>query len=189
MLNAVKKYGRQRSVSKLLSKPRQKHLKKYSDMKRMLWIFNLTDEAAWMLLIRCVQEFENNGKEICLIGFAAKDIQKNFIIDHPRCLIFREKENFSFWGIPHHQEFSRFMAQPFDAVLDVTGCPNFFAHYISLVANADLRISYDDTSVVAPIEWRFKNTDVYDLVISNDAPFELRYFLQKLVEYLKIITQ
>lgn len=189
MLNAVKKYGRQRSVRKLLSKPRQKHLKKYSDMRRMLWVFNLTDEAAWMLLSRCVQEFENNGKEIWLVGFAAKDIQKTFIIDHPRCLICREKEDFNFLGIPRHQDFSRFLAHPFDAVVDITGYPNFFAHYISLTTNADLRISYDDTSVGTPSEWQFRNTDVYDLVISNDAPFELRYFLQKLVEYLKIITQ
>lgn len=189
MPNVFQTYGRQSAIKKLQSKQPRKSLKRYDDVHRMLWIFELTDEASWSLLNRCVQEFESAGKEVWLIGLVSQKTRPDYVVAQSHCCVCQEKDDFGFWGKPKSHVVERTLSQPYDLVVDTIGVPNFFSQYVALSAQAGLRIAYEDTSAPLPMDWQVRNTDVFDFVIRGDAPMDLRYYLDKVVEYLRVITK
>ncbi len=190
MSNFLSRANRRYQLKKLMAKPRRKELKRYADIKKILLIFMLDDEASWAIVNKCVQQLELQGRRVWVVGFVPTTYKLNCVISRTNTYIIHEKDGIGFLGLPHEEDIALPLENQYDMLIDVTGEPNFFAQYMALRCDAGMRVAYVRRNAAAQSdEVALDNTKVYDFTIQGDFAIDVRKFMDDLEKYLVMILK
>lgn len=185
MLDFLKKFQRERIVKQMKQRERDKKIENFNQISSVGIIFRVGGEYEWNVLYHFVKGLENSQKKVSMIGFQESGTELNYIITHSQTIICHEKEDINFWGVPKEEVIEDFVDKHYDLLIDATEQPDFFGQYMTLKADADLKVSYIDTSD----EEAEKATDIYDMMIHGDGPIDMKDFLINIINYLSIIQK
>lgn len=148
-------------------------------------IFRVGGEYEWNVIYRFVKGLEGSQKRVSMIGFQDSHTELNYIITHSQTIIVHEKDDMNFWGVPKDGTIEEFTDNHYDLLIDTTEQPDFFGQYMSLRTDADLKVSYIDTTD----EEAEQATDIYDLMIHGEGRMDIKDFLVNVISYLSKIQK
>lgn len=185
MLEFIKNFGRRRMIKQMMSEERSKKIANLDQVKHIGIIFQVADEYEWNVLYHFIKVMEGQGKKVSVIGLQGSDQELSFIITHASTIICHEKEDINFWGVPKDEKTQAFTEMHYDLLVDTTEQPNFFGQFITMKTESDLRVARIDTSDEASIN----SGEIYDLMIQNEGPIDLKEYLNNVVGYLSMIQK
>lgn len=185
MFEKIKQFQQNRIVKGLSRNAREKRIANIADLKLIGLVFEVGSEQDWNAIYRFVKAMEHDGKKVILIGFHPEDLELSYIFTHQQTTICHEKEDFNFWGLPKDDVIDDFIGRHYDILIDTTDQPNFFGKYISLRAEADLKITYVNDNA----EEAETTESIFDLLIHGEQPIEIETYLAEVVKYLGMIKK
>lgn len=185
MFEFIKNIGRKRMVKQMMSEPRSKKIENYDNIKQVGIIFRVADEYDWNVIYHFIKILEGAGKTVSVVGIQDAETELNYIITHANTIVCREKEDLNFWGVPKDEKIRSFVDRHFDVIIDTTEQPDFFGQYITLKADADLRVARIDTSD----EESMGAGSIYDMMIQNEGTLDMKDYLNNVVSYLSAVQK
>ena len=186
-MSAISRVYRKRQLKKLLMRKHHKVPKRYSDIKKILFIFKLEAEASWATVNRCVQQLEQQGRQVWIIGYVPATYKLSYVVSRANTFVVHEKGSLNFLGIPKEEAVSAVLHNKYDMVIDATGEPNFFAQYITLRCDAGLRVAYVRKPMRQTDDVALDNTNVYDFTIQGDTTIDIQKFMADLARNLTMV--
>ena len=181
MSNFIKELHRKKVIRSLINAPRDKKIDNIQEVKTIGVICRLDNEQNWNILHHFAKVMENQGKSVHIIALLDKDQELHYVITHQNTHICRTKSDFNFWGLPSDDAIRPFVSRHYDLLIDTIGDDNFFAQYVALRTEANLKVAY-----ATPAE---DPTEVFDLIIRGDGHVELKGFFNNIIEYLSMIKK
>ncbi|MBQ9587176.1 MAG: hypothetical protein IJR26_04885 [Bacteroidales bacterium] len=185
MFEFIKNKLQQRQLRNLLNKQRDKRIDNWEDIKTIGLIFTVGDAEHWNLLHRFVSAQENRGKEVHLIGFQADNYEINYIFSHTKTVICHEKTDFNRLGLPKEGVIDSFVDKHYDLLIDATSQPDFFGRYVTAMAEANLKVGFQNNSLPDGDNDRL----MYDMLIQGDDEMDLRNYIEQIVKYLLMVKK
>lgn len=183
MIEAIKNIRRKQIEKSLTKGNHLREIKNIGEIETIGIVFSVSDELTWRYLYTIVQQLERAGKKVSMIGLQERGTELNYIITHPATIICHEADDLDFWGVPKAGVTERFLEKHYDALIDVTSGESFFARYLVLKADCDLRVSYVDDSLDESRE------ELYDFTIHGQQPIDLPSFFENVCNYLQMVKK
>ncbi len=181
MFDFIKDIRRRSIIRDLKAAPREKKIDNIEEVRTIGVICRLSDEASWNILHHFAKVMENQGKTVHIMALLDSGQDLNFVITHQNTHICRTKSDFNVWGLPSDDSIEPFVSRHYDLLIDTIGDENFFAQYVALRTQANLKVAY-----ATPSE---DPTEVFDLIIRGDGHVELKGFFNNIIEYLSMIKK
>lgn len=181
MFDFIKDIRRRSIIRDLKAAPREKKIDNIEEVHTIGVICRLSDEASWNILHHFAKVMENQGKTVHIMALLDSGQDLNFVITHQNTYICRTKSDFNVWGLPSDDSIEPFVSRHYDLLIDTIGDENFFAQYVALRTQANLKVAY-----ATPSE---DPTEVFDLIIRGDGHVELKGFFNNIIEYLSMIKK
>lgn len=185
MFDFVKNIGRKRMIKQMKSEPREKKIENIEQIKNIGLIFRVADEYDWNVIYHFIKVMEGQKKNVSVVGLQEADTELTYIITHSNTIICHEKEDINFWGVPKDEKVNSFTQQHFDLLIDTTEQPDFFGQYLTMKSEADLRVARIDTSD----EESLNSGDIYDMMIRNEGPLDMKEYLNNVINYLSVVQK
>lgn len=172
-------------IKQMMSEVRNKKIENLQQIKNIGIVFRVNDEYEWNVLYHFIKLMEGEGKKVYVIGMQEADTELNFIITHTNTIICHEKEDINFWGVPKDEKTDEYTQRHFDVLIDATEQPDFFGQFMTLKSDADLRVTRIDTTD----DDSMSASEIYDMMIQNEGPLDMKDFLNNVVGYLSVIQK
>ena len=185
MFEVVKNQWRKHMIKKMMNEPRSKRIANLEEVKEIGIIFRVGDEYDWNVIYHFIKIMEGQKKKVTVVGMQETGMKLNYIITHSNTTICRESEDMNFWGVPKEEKIKDFTSRHYDLLIDTTEQPDFFGKYITLRTEADLRVARIDTSD----DKSLNSGEIYDMMIHNEGPLDMKDYLNNVAQYLSAIQK
>ncbi|MBQ0016031.1 MAG: hypothetical protein KBT04_03515 [Bacteroidales bacterium] len=190
MFSKVKASYRRFILRRLLKHRSPKSIQNYQQVTRVGMVFDVCDESNWSLVNKYADMFRSEGKQVWLLGIQHKNVVRENSLVSQNTTIFQESHDCNFLGIPSQHMSNTFKSLALDVLIDATSSPSFLTQYVLLISPALLKISYlnkvvptDLSSGLLPV------SEVCDFCIMGEGVFDVRYYLDNVIQYLKMVKK
>jgi hypothetical protein len=169
-------FGYSRLKKRVLHLIRNKAITNFDSAKSVGILFNTTDHRDFEEIKSLLNYlYESKTKVFPLVYIDAKKTPDFYLLSKGLNIISHKDLNYFF--IPHHHLVDDFLSTPFDMLIDLSTSFNFPLYYIAKLSIAKYKIGrlIDDTSC-------------YDLMIDTESNNTVKYLIEQISYYTKVLA-
>ena len=141
-------------------------------------IFDASESADYSQVVSLVSRLRESGKKVRGMGFVRQKQKPAFIFDQIH-FSFCQTRDFS-WNLKlKSPALVEFTETEMDLLLDLSPSGLFFPKYLAAITNARYKVG----------NYHPDQVEIYDMMIQEKEPFDLKEFIDHCLQYLKIIKK
>ncbi|MEM1327906.1 MAG: hypothetical protein AAGI23_18250 [Bacteroidota bacterium] len=171
LFSRLQHYFYQRNVAKQV-RPLKRPAVSRAAIESIGILFDVTDLDEAQQVLSYKKQLEREGKRVRLLAYInsrSKEVEANYP--------FFLRSDINRWdSIPKGQAVEDFMTTSFDLLMVITATSTLPFEYISLLTDARLKVGANG-----------RNADIYDLMLDIPEDKSLKYIIQTIEDYLKVV--